>query len=157
MNLCIFGEPGFGKTTLVEALTRVTEERLFGNGVDYTFREMNDPDEADLLTQADVAVLVSNTEGGLTDQSDELLSLAEELNVAHLAVFINKSDLIDTISETMDMLQMEAFEKLDEYGFEDSGFVVYGSATGALEDPNGEWGDKIIELLTMIENTWGVY
>ena len=91
MNLCIFGEPGFGKTTLVEALTKVTEERLFGNGVDYTFREMNDQDEADLLTQADVAVLVSNTEGGLTDQSDELLSLAEELNVAHLAVFINKS------------------------------------------------------------------
>ena len=104
MNLCIFGEPGFGKTTLVEALTKVTEERLFGNGVDYTFREMNDPDEADLLTQADVAVLVSNTEGGLTDQSDELLSLAEELNVAHLAVFINKSDLIDTISETFDLV-----------------------------------------------------
>ena len=54
-------------------------------------------------------------------------------------------------------LSTKAFEKLDEYGFEDSGFVVYGSATGALEDPNGEWGDKIIELLTMIENTWGVY
>ena len=153
INLCIFGEDGYGKTTLVAALDKVAEERYCG-GYTYSFKEMDDPGEEDVLAQADVAVFVADAAAAFSEQSDELLSLAEELNVPHIVVFLNKAERQKS-GEILEMIEMEAFEKLDEYGFEDR-WVVRGSAAEALEDPNGEWGDKIMELLTVIEELLGI-
>ena len=45
---------------------------------------------------------------------------------------------------------MEIRELLDEYEFPgDDTPIIQGSALKALEDPNGEWGDKI-SILTRI-------
>jgi elongation factor Tu len=46
---------------------------------------------------------------------------------------------------------MEITEQLEEYGFNDSP-IVKGSALKALEDPTGEWGDKIMELMAAVDS-----
>ena len=47
---------------------------------------------------------------------------------------------------------MEVTEQLEEYGFNDCP-IIQGSALKALEDPDGEWGDKIMELMDAVD-TW---
>jgi elongation factor Tu len=46
---------------------------------------------------------------------------------------------------------MEITEQLEEYGFTDCP-IIKGSALKALEDPNGEWGDKIMELMDTVDS-----
>ena len=48
---------------------------------------------------------------------------------------------------------MEIRELLDEYEFPgDDTPIIKGSALKALEDPNGEWGDKIMELMDAVDS-----
>jgi elongation factor Tu len=48
---------------------------------------------------------------------------------------------------------MEVRELLDMYEFPgDETPIIRGSALGALEDPAGPWGDKIIELMEAVDN-----
>ena len=46
---------------------------------------------------------------------------------------------------------MEVTEQLEEYGFNDCP-IIKGSALKALEDPNSEWGDKIMELMETVDS-----
>ena len=47
---------------------------------------------------------------------------------------------------------MEIREKLDEYEFPgDDTPIIQGSALMALQDPNSEWGDKILELMDAVD------
>ena len=46
---------------------------------------------------------------------------------------------------------MEVTEQLEEYDFHDCP-IIKGSALKALEDPNGEWGDKIMELMDTVDD-----
>ena len=46
---------------------------------------------------------------------------------------------------------MEVTEQLEEYGFEGCP-IIKGSALKALEDPNSEWGDKIMELMDTVDS-----
>lgn len=55
--------------------------------------------------------------------------------------------------ELLDLVEMEVRELLDEYEFPgDDTPIIRGSALGALEDPAGPWGDKIIELFEAIDS-----
>ena len=45
---------------------------------------------------------------------------------------------------------MEITEQLEEYEFTDCP-IIQGSALKALEDPNCEWGDKILELMNTVD------
>ena len=48
---------------------------------------------------------------------------------------------------------MEIRELLSEYDFPgDDTPIIQGSALKALEDPNGEWGDKIMELMAAVDS-----
>ena len=48
---------------------------------------------------------------------------------------------------------MEIRELLSEYEFDgDETPIVVGSALKALEDPSGEWGDKILELMKAVDD-----
>ena len=50
-------------------------------------------------------------------------------------------------------VEMEIRELLDEYEFPgDDTPIIQGSALKALEDPNGEWGDKIMELMDAVDS-----
>jgi elongation factor Tu len=49
-------------------------------------------------------------------------------------------------------LRWKLTELLDEYGLPRAMTpIVRGSALKALEDPNGEWGDKIMELMDAVD------
>ena len=54
--------------------------------------------------------------------------------------------------ELLDLVEMEVRELLDQYDFPgDDTPIIRGSALGALEDPSGKWGDKIVELFEKID------
>ena len=52
--------------------------------------------------------------------------------------------------ELIELVEMEVTEQLEEYGFEGCP-IIQGSALKALEDPMGEWGDKIMELMDTVD------
>ena len=60
---------------------------------------------------------------------------------------MNKCDMVDD-EELFELVEMvEIRELISEYDFPGDDIpVIKGSALKALEDPNGEWGDKIMEL-----------
>ena len=54
--------------------------------------------------------------------------------------------------ELIELVEMEVRELLSEYEFDgDNTPIVVGSALKALEDPNGKWGDKIVELMEEVD------
>ena len=64
---------------------------------------------------------------------------------------MNKADQVDD-PELLELVEMEIRELLNEYEFPgDDTPIVRGSALMALEDPDGPWGDKIVELFEAID------
>ena len=99
--------------------------------------------------QMDGAILVVAATDGVMAQTREHVLLARQVGVPATVVFLNKCDMVDD-PELIELVEMEVTELLDEYGFEDTP-IVRGSALKALEDPNSEWGDKIMELLSVVD------
>ena len=55
--------------------------------------------------------------------------------------------------ELLELVEMEIRELLSEYEFPgDDTPIIQGSALKALEDPNSEWGDKIMELMAAVDS-----
>ena len=55
--------------------------------------------------------------------------------------------------ELLELVEMEIRELLSEYEFPgDDTPVIQGSDLKALEDPNSEWGDKIMELMAAVDS-----
>ena len=99
--------------------------------------------------QMDGAILVVAATDGVMAQTREHVLLARQVGVPAMVVFLNKCDMVDD-DELIELVEMEVTELLDEYGFSDTP-IVRGSALKALEDPNGPWGDKIMELLDVVD------
>ena len=78
--------------------------------------------------------------------------MSRQVDVPYIVVFLNKCDMVDD-EELLDLVEMEVRELLDMYEFPgDETPIIRGSALGALEDPAGPWGDKIIELMEAVDN-----
>ena len=99
--------------------------------------------------QMDGAILVVAATDGVMAQTKEHILLSRQVNVPHIVVFLNKCDMVDD-EELIELVEMEVTEALEEYGFEGCP-IIKGSALKALEDPNGEWGDKIMELMDAVD------
>ncbi|MCR4901859.1 MAG: elongation factor Tu [Butyrivibrio sp.] len=99
--------------------------------------------------QMDGAILVVAATDGVMAQTKEHILLARQVNVPYIVVFLNKCDMVDD-EELIELVEMEVTEQLEEYGFEDCP-IIKGSALKALEDPNSEWGDKIMELMATVD------
>ncbi len=99
--------------------------------------------------QMDGAVLVVAATDGVMAQTREHILLSRQVGVPYIVVFLNKCDMVDD-EELIELVEMEVTEVLEEYGFEDSP-IIKGSALKALEDPSGEWGDKIMELMATVD------
>ena len=82
-------------------------------------------------------------------QTKEHILLSRQVGVPYIVVFMNKCDMVDD-EELLELVEMEITEVLEEYEFNDCP-IVKGSALKALEDPSGEWGDKILELFDTID------
>ena len=100
--------------------------------------------------QMDGAILVVAATDGVMAQTKEHILLSRQVNVPYIVVFLNKCDMVDD-EELIELVEMEVTENLEEYGFKGCP-IIKGSALKALEDPNGEWGDKIMELMDAVDN-----
>ena len=102
--------------------------------------------------QMDGAILVVAATDGVMAQTKEHILLSRQVGVPYIVVFMNKCDMVDD-PELLELVDMEIRELLNEYDFPgDDTPIIQGSALKALEDPNGEWGDKIMELMDAVDS-----
>ena len=103
--------------------------------------------------QMDGAILVVSAADGPMPQTREHILLSRQVGVPEIVVFLNKADMVDD-EELIELVEMEVRELLNEYEFNgDDTPIVVGSALKAIEDPAGEWGDKIVELMEAVDET----
>ena len=101
--------------------------------------------------QMDGAILVVAATDGVMAQTREHVLLAKQVGVPKIVVFLNKCDMVDD-PELIELTEMDIRDLLNQYGFPgDDTPIVQGSALQALNDPKGEWGDKIMELMDVVD------
>ncbi len=101
--------------------------------------------------QMDGAILVVSAADGPMPQTREHILLARQVGVPKIVVFLNKEDQVDD-AELIELVEMEVRDLLSEYEYDgDNTPIVVGSALKALEDPSGEWGDKIVKLMEEVD------
>ena len=103
--------------------------------------------------QMDGAILVVSAADGPMPQTREHILLARQVGVPQLVVFLNKADMVDD-PELIELVEMEVRELLTEYEFDGDNIpIIVGSALEALQNPDSEWADKIIELMEAVDAT----
>ena len=157
---------GTGEAVAFENIDKAPEERERGitistAHVEYEtekrhYAHVDCPGHADYVknmitgaAQMDGAILVVAATDGVMAQTKEHILLSRQVGVPYIVVFLNKCDMVDD-PELIELVEMEVTEQLEEYGFEGCP-IIKGSALKALEDPNGEWGDKIMELMDTVD------
>ena len=101
--------------------------------------------------QMDGAILVVSAVDGPMPQTREHILLARQVGVPHIVVFLNKVDLVED-KELVDLVEEEVRDLLKKYEFPgDKTPVIRGSAIKAIQDPNGEWGQKIVDLVNALD------
>ncbi|MBQ8326709.1 MAG: elongation factor Tu [Lachnospiraceae bacterium] len=159
---------GTGEAVAFENIDKAPEERERGitistSHVEYEtenrhYAHVDCPGHADYVknmitgaAQMDGAILVVAATDGVMAQTQEHILLSRQVGVPYIVVFMNKCDMVDD-PELLELVEMEIREKLNEYEFPgDDTPIVQGSALKALEDPNSEWGDKILELMAEVD------
>ena len=102
--------------------------------------------------QMDGAILVVAATDGPMPQTREHILLARQVGVPYIVVFLNKCDMVDD-EELLDLVEMEVRELLDFYEFPGDDIpIIRGSALMALQDPNGPWADKVMELMDAVDS-----
>ena len=160
---------GTGESVAFENIDKAPEERERGitistAHVEYEtekrhYAHVDCPGHADYVknmitgaAQMDGAILVVAATDGVMAQTREHILLSRQVGVPYIVVFMNKCDMVDD-EELLELVEMEIRELLDEYEFPgDDTPIIQGSALKALEDPNGEWGDKIMELMDAVDS-----
>ena len=160
---------GTGEAVAFENIDKAPEERERGitistAHVEYQtehrhYAHVDCPGHADYVknmitgaAQMDGAILVVAATDGVMAQTKEHILLSRQVGVPYIVVFMNKCDMVDD-EELLELVDMEIRELLNEYEFPgDDTPIIQGSALKALEDPNSEWGDKILELMDAVDN-----
>jgi elongation factor Tu len=102
--------------------------------------------------QMDGAILVVSAADGPMPQTREHILLSRQVGVPYIVVFLNKCDMVED-EELLELVEMEVRDLLNEYDFPgDDTPIIRGSAREALENPDGPWADKIVELFEAIDS-----
>ena len=159
---------GTGEAVAFENIDKAPEERERGitistAHVEYEtekrhYAHVDCPGHADYVknmitgaAQMDGAILVVAATDGVMAQTKEHILLSRQVGVPYIVVFMNKCDMVDD-EELLELVEMEIRELLNEYEFPgDDTPIIRGSALKALEDPSSEWGDKILELMSAVD------
>ncbi|MFF2159052.1 elongation factor Tu [Paenibacillus chitinolyticus] len=101
--------------------------------------------------QMDGAILVVSAADGPMPQTREHILLSRQVGVPYIVVFMNKCDMVED-EELLELVEMEIRDLLSEYEFPgDDTPIIRGSAREALQNPDGQWADKIIELFEQVD------
>ncbi|MBX2866439.1 elongation factor Tu [Candidatus Kaiserbacteria bacterium] len=101
--------------------------------------------------QMDGAVLVVAATDGAMPQTREHVLLAKQVGVPKIIVFLNKTDMVDD-EEMVMLVEEELRELLTANGFDgENAPIIKGSGLKALEEPAGDWGAKVIELVDAMD------
>ena len=101
--------------------------------------------------QMDGAILVVSATDGPMPQTREHILLARQVGVPYIVVFLNKCDMVED-QELIDLVEEEIRDLLKKYEFPgDTTPIIRGSALKALENPEGEWGKKIEDLVAALD------
>ena len=159
---------GTGEAVEFENIDKAPEERDRGitistSHVEYEtekrhYAHVDCPGHADYVknmitgaAQMDGAILVVAATDGVMAQTKEHILLSRQVGVPYIVVFMNKCDLVDD-PELLELVEMDVRELLNEYDFPgDDTPIIQGSALKALEDPSSDWGDKILELMSAVD------
>ena len=102
--------------------------------------------------QMDGAILVCAATDGPMPQTREHILLSRQVGVPYIVVFLNKCDMVDD-EELLELVEMEIRDLLSSYDFPgDDTPIIKGSALMALQDPNGPWADKVMELMAAVDS-----
>jgi elongation factor Tu len=164
----LFQRYGLGQMVAFDQIDKAPEERERGitiatAHVEYEtpnrhYAHVDCPGHADYVknmitgaAQMDGAILVVAATDGPMPQTREHILLSRQVGVPYIIVFLNKCDMVDD-DELLDLVEMEVRELLDMYEFPgDDTPIIRGSALEALNNPEGPWGDKIIELFDAVD------
>jgi elongation factor Tu len=84
-------------------------------------------------------------------QTREHILLSRQVGVPYIVVFLNKCDMVED-AELLELVEMEVRDLLNEYEFPgDDTPIIQGSAREALQNPDGEWAQKIVEMFNIID------
>ncbi len=101
--------------------------------------------------QMDGAILVVSAADGPMPQTREHILLAGQVGVPAIVVFLNKVDQVDD-PDLIDLVEEEVRELLKKYEYPgDEIPIIRGSALKALENPTGEDGKPILDLLNALD------
>jgi elongation factor Tu len=101
--------------------------------------------------QMDGAILVVSAADGPMPQTREHILLSKQVGVPYIVVFLNKCDMVED-EELLELVEMEVRDLLSEYDFPgDDTPIIRGSAREALQNPEGEYAQKIVEMFETID------
>lgn len=101
--------------------------------------------------QMDGAILVVSAADGPMPQTREHILLSRQVGVPYIVVFLNKCDMVED-EELLELVEMEVRDLLSEYDFPgDDTPIVRGSAREALQNPDGDYAQKIVEMFETID------
>lgn len=164
----VLAQKGGAQATAYDQIDKAPEERERGitistAHVEYEtdnrhYAHVDCPGHADYVknmitgaAQMDGAILVVSAADGPMPQTREHILLSRQVGVPYIVVFLNKVDMVDD-EELLELVEMEVRELLSEYEFPGDDIpVIKGSALKALEDPTGEWAERILELMAAVD------
>ncbi len=165
----VLAKKGLSEVRAFDTIDKAPEEKARGitistSHVEYQtenrhYAHVDCPGHADYVknmitgaAQMDGAILVVSAADGPMPQTREHILLARNVGVPNIVVFLNKVDMVDD-EELLELVEMEVRELLSEYEFPGDDIpIISGSALKALEDPDSEWGDKIMELMDAVDS-----
>ena len=101
--------------------------------------------------QMDGAILVVAATDGPMPQTREHILLARQVGVPNIVVFLNKCDMVED-KELIELVEEEIRDLLKKYEFDgDNIKIIRGSALKALENPDGDDGKPIMELMAALD------
>ena len=101
--------------------------------------------------QMDGAILVVAATDGPMPQTREHILLAKQVGIQNIVVFLNKCDMVED-KELIDLVEEEIRDLLNKYEFPgDTTKVIRGSALKALENPTGEYGQSVADLIAAVD------